>query len=348
MVRWGMIGAGSVTEAKSGPAFQRARGSALVAVMRRTPGMAADYARRHGVARHYEIAAALIEDPGVDAVYIATPPGSHKELALLACRVGKPAYIEKPMARNHAECVEINEAFEAAGLPLFVAYYRRRLPRFLALEAMLQAGTLGAITSITYDYGRPALELAADLPWRLRAEHAGGGLFLDVGCHVLDLLDYLFGPIAIDSAHAENRSPLYDVEDSVSIRFTTAGGTAGVGNWDFRARAREDILVVEGTAGRCELTVFGNEPLRLGWSDGRRELLEHPNPDPIQLPLVESIVGQLRGEGRCPSTGSTAARTSLLVDRALDAYYGGRGDAFWERPSTWPGRRHAGGIKPSS
>ena len=333
-----MIGAGRVTEAKSGPAFRLAAQSSLVAVMRRSPGMAADYARRHGIARHYEDPLALMRDPEVDAIYIATPPGSHKALALMACQLGKPAYIEKPMARNHAECMEIHQAFEASGLPLFVAYYRRRLPRFLAVKQMLEEGMLGGITSIDYTYSRPPLPLAVELPWRLRAEDSGGGLFLDVGCHVLDLIDYLFGPILIDKAAAINRSHLYDVEDRVSIAFTTRAAVAGRGEWDFRAAAREDSLVITGERGCLALTVFGDEPLRLTRNDGTEESLSRPNPNPIQLPLVQTIVDELHGAGTCPSTGRTAARTSLLVDQALEGYYAGRSDAFWERPSTWPGR----------
>lgn len=336
-VRWGMIGAGSVAEAKSGPAFQLASRSALVAVMRRTPGMAADYAGRHGIARHYEDASALVQDPEVNAVYIATPPGSHTELALLACRLGKPAYIEKPMARNYRECVEMNEAFDAEGLPLFVAYYRRKLPRFLAVKEMLEGGTLGAISSIDYIYARTPFELPADLPWRLRAEHSGGGLFLDVGCHVLDLIDCLFGPIVVDTAAAINRSRLYDVEDGVSVRFRTSAGVSGVGRWDFQGPAREDTLTVVGTRARLQMSVFGDEPLRLMWKDGKEELLSYPNPTPVQLPLIQSIVDELCGDGASPSTGKTAARTSFLIDEVLNAFYGGRSDAFWQRSSTWPG-----------
>lgn len=337
-VNWGMIGAGSVTEAKSGPAFQLASRSALVAVMRRTPGMAADHARRHGIARYYEDASALVRDPDVNAVYIATPPGSHTELALLACRLGKPAYIEKPMARNYRECMEINEAFEAEGLPLFVAYYRRKLPRFLAVKQMLELGTLGAVSAISYSYARAPLELPADLPWRLRAEHSGGGLFLDVGCHVLDLIDYLFGPIVIDTAVAINRSRLYDVEDGVSIRFKTSADVIGVGQWDFLGPAREDALTVVGTQGRLQMSVFGDEPLRLTWKNGDEELLSYPNPTPVQLPLIQAIVDELCGDGASPSTGKTAARTSYLIDEVLNAFYGGRSDAFWQRAATWPGR----------
>jgi predicted dehydrogenase len=100
MIRWGIIGCGDVTEVKSGPGFQQAHGSRLVAVMRRTGRLAEEYARRNGVPRWYDRADALISDPEVDAVYIATPPGSHMDHALQVASAGKPVYVEKPMARS--------------------------------------------------------------------------------------------------------------------------------------------------------------------------------------------------------------------------------------------------------
>jgi predicted dehydrogenase len=113
-VRWGIIGVGDVTERKSGPGFQQAERSELVAVMRRTGELAADYARRHGVPRWYDDADALIADPEVDAVYVATPPDTHRHYALRAAAAGKPVYVEKPMARTADECNEMIEACEAA------------------------------------------------------------------------------------------------------------------------------------------------------------------------------------------------------------------------------------------
>ena len=130
-VRLGIIGCGNVTEVKSGPGFQKAKDSSLVAVMRRTGELAQDYAGRHDVPRWYADAEALIGDPEVDAIYIATPPSSHKEYVILAARAGKPIYVEKPMARTHAECQAMIAICREAGVPLYVAYYRRALPRFL-------------------------------------------------------------------------------------------------------------------------------------------------------------------------------------------------------------------------
>src|SRR5438067_1919276 len=113
-IRWGIIGCGDVTEVKSGPGFRKAQDSALVAVMRRDGAKAADYARRHGVPHWYDDADKLVADPEVNAVYVATPPGSHLEYALRVAAAGKPCYVEKPMARSHAECRRMIDAFDAA------------------------------------------------------------------------------------------------------------------------------------------------------------------------------------------------------------------------------------------
>ena len=151
-IRWGIIGCGDVTEVKSGPGLQKAAGSQLVAVMRRNGALAADYARRHGVARWYDDARALVADPGVDAVYVATPPGAHLEGVSLAAAAGKPVYVEKPMARSARECDAMIAACAASKQKLFVAYYRRALPRFVQVKALLAGGTIGTLTGLHHRY----------------------------------------------------------------------------------------------------------------------------------------------------------------------------------------------------
>ena len=190
-VRWGIIGCGDVTEVKSGPGLQQAEGSSLVAVMRRTPGQAEDYAKRHGVGKWYESAEELINDGEVNAIYVATPPGWHKEYVLMACAAGKPAYVEKPMARNYAECEEMVDAFSKAELGLYVAYYRRGWERFGRAKEIVESGRLGRITGVRCEYASDlSLKIdPANRPWRVRAVESGGGLFMDLGSHTLDILD---------------------------------------------------------------------------------------------------------------------------------------------------------------
>jgi 1,5-anhydro-D-fructose reductase (1,5-anhydro-D-mannitol-forming) len=340
-VRWGILGCGAVTEVKSGPALQKVAGSRLVAVMRRSSDRAADYARRHGVPRWYDDAEKLVADPDVNAVYIATPPGSHLEYARLACAHRKPAYVEKPMARNHAECMRMVEAFQSANVPLFVAYYRRALPRFLKARELVAAHALGRITAVgcrfSGSYHRN-IEPGAPLPWRLRPEQSGGGLLLDLGSHTLDVLDFLLGPLEGVSGIAANVASPHDVEDSVVMQFRVAAGALGTARWNFAAGARADQILIEGEDGALEMTTFGDDPIELRRASGT-ERFAITNPAHIQEPMIATVVSDLRGEGRCESTGVSAARTQAVMDAALEGYYGGRDRAFWADVASWPGRR---------
>lgn len=334
-IRWGIVGCGDVCEVKSGPGFQKATGSRLVAVMRRDRAKAEDFARRHGVPRFYDEATRLIDDPEVDAVCIATPPGAHCELALSVARAGKPCYVEKPMARNTAECQRMNEAFDRAGKKLFVAYYRRCLPRFVKLKELVHDGTLGTITSVLYRYSR-VYQSARSRAWRLDPAESGGGIFLDIGSHLLDLLDFLFGPLLEVRGSAAQVAP-EEVESLVAMSFRTNDGAVGCGLWNFAAHAGEDRLEITGTAGRVSVSLLSNEPLVIERADQRTEL-HLPNPAHVQQPLIQSVVDELLGRGSCPSTGASAARTSAVMDTVLSDYYGGRLDDFWNRVETWPGR----------
>jgi 1,5-anhydro-D-fructose reductase (1,5-anhydro-D-mannitol-forming) len=339
MLRWGIVGCGDVCEVKSGPGLQRAAGSELVSVMRRDAGKAADFARRHGVPAWTADAGELIADPRVDAVYIATPPGTHERLALAVAAAGKPCYVEKPMARNHAECLRMNAAFAAAGLPLFVAYYRRALPRFRTCAELLPR--LGTISTVHYRFSGAyplGRDLAAELPWRVVAEHAGGGLFLDLGCHALDLLDHLLGPLEGVAGHAASRAGRLDVEDTVAMSFRTAAGALGTASWSFSTPERLDEVVIDGERGQLRFAVFGDAPITL-IADGETSRHAGENPRHIQQPLIQTIVDQLAGRGVCPSNGESAARTQAVMDTVLAGYYGGRGDGFWRDPASWPGRR---------
>lgn len=315
-IRWGIIGCGNVCEVKSGPGLQKARGSALVAVMRRDGEKAADYARRHGVPRWYTDAGRLIADSEVDAVYIATPPGNHLEYTRLAAQAGKPVYVEKPMARTHAECLAMVEACRAAGVPLFVAYYRRCLPRFIAVRQAVLEGEIGKPMTAHVVFRRPPSprEEGQEKPWRVIPEHSGGGHLWDMGSHAVDYLDYLLGPIAEASGFAANHAGLYGPEDTVCGSFAFASGCLGTGTWGFACGVREDRMEIIGSEGKISLSVFGTEPPVVQAGDSET-LLEAETPEHVQQPLIQTIVDELNGNGRCPSTGESAARTNRVLEQ---------------------------------
>ena len=344
MINWGILGCGDVCEHKSGPAFNQIKNSRLMGVMRRNGPLAQDYAKRHDVPFWTNSALELIQNPEINALYIATPPGNHLELALEACRFRKPVYVEKPMARNYTECLQMIEAFSKASIPLFVAYYRRSLPRFIKVKDLISSNEIGDIKKISYEYSQPFHRhiKKEKLPWRVQAEHSGGGLFLDLGCHTLDIMDYFFGPLLEVNGKAENRKSPYQVEDCVRMSFKISNGAEGFASWNFSSFFNKDLMTIEGSKGKIELSTFGNQPIKLKKNKFLSSTQKFPltNPSPIQKPMIESIVNQLNENGTCPSNGESGARTSKVMDLVLKSYYGNRGDKFWSNPQSWPGRTH--------
>lgn len=329
VIRWGIIGCGNVTEVKSGPGFRKAANSALVAVMRRDAALAQDYARRHGVPKWYDDARALVDDPEVDAVYVATPPSTHRQYALLAAQAGKPVYVEKPMALNYDECRDMIAASRAAETPLFVAYYRRAQERFLKVKSLVDAGAVGDVRFVSVTLYQPVQPEELDpegLPWRVLPEIAGGGHFVDLASHQLDLLDFILGPIRLARGFAANQGGHYPAEDLVTASFRFESGAHGVGAWCFSAYDEADLIEIIGSRGKIAFSTFDAGPVRLTNREGTREFAI-PYPQHVQQPLIQTIVDELLGTGRCPSTGETAARTSCIMDQILQEYYWAKGEA---------------------
>jgi 1,5-anhydro-D-fructose reductase (1,5-anhydro-D-mannitol-forming) len=319
-IRWGIIGCGDVTEVKSGPGFAKATGSALVAVMRRNGALARDYAQRHGVARWYDDAGALVDDPEVDIVYVATPPYAHREHVLRAARAGKPVYVEKPMALDLAECEEMIAACRTAGVPLFTAYYRRALPRFLKVRSLIDEGAIGDVRAVNIALYRPATLGVGS--WRVDPAVSGGGHFVDLASHTLDLLDYVLGPVARVTGSAANQGGQYAAEDSVCATIELSSGVRGSGLWCFSGFGGVDRTEIVGTLGRITFATFDDLPVVLDTGRGSTPFAI-PHPPHVQQPLIQTIVDELRGGGQCPSTGVSAARTTAVMDQLLASYYAG-------------------------
>ncbi len=321
-IRWGIIGCGDVTEVKSGPALQKAENSALVGVMRRNGNLAKDYAERHGVPKWYDNAQALIHDPDVNAIYVATPPSSHKEYTIQAAQAGKPVYVEKPMALNLGECQEMIDACNTAGVSLFVAYYRRALRRFLRVKEMVDSRAIGDIRFISITLYQPVQPKQTDsnnLPWRVLPGISGGGIFVDLAAHQLDFLDYVLGPIQLVQGFAGNQAGLYPAEDIVTGSFVFESGVQGVGTWCFTAFEEIDRTEIVGDKGCITYSTFGSDPVLLTTADGETEFaIDYP--PHIQQPLIQTVVDDLLGVGRCPSKGESGARTTWVMDQMLAAY----------------------------
>ena len=215
-IKWGIIGCGDVTEVKSGPALNKTKNSELVAVMRRNAAKAEDYARRHGVPKWYDDAKKLIDDPDVNAIYIATPPQSHEEYTIRAFEAGKPVYVEKPMSTDSASAERMLQASIDTGMKLSVAHYRKEQPRFKKIKALLDAGEIGKVRMVNLQLYQPlhsSLIAKTDEFWRVDPSISGGGLFHDLSPHQLDLMQYFFGDYKQASGFSLNQGGFYAADD---------------------------------------------------------------------------------------------------------------------------------------
>ena len=297
--------------------------SRLVAVMRRNEALAKDYAHRHGVPKCYSDADSLIQDPEVNAVYIATPPNAHKDLTLRVAAAGKPVYVEKPMARSYQECQEMIAACDEANVPLNVAYYRRALPHFTKIKKLIESGVIGEVRHVRIELNQglvPQVVGELDNNWRVDPEIAGGGYFYDLASHQLDLLDWILGPIGAATGFVANQAGQYAAEDMVSAAFQFTSGVQGAGSWCFSTgkESEKDETTIVGSEGHITYETFGAGRFVLSTDANGAETFDFDLPDHIQRGLIEAVVAALLGRGTSPSTGASAARTNRVMDEIFD------------------------------
>ena len=316
---WGVIGAGSVCELKSMPAMNIIPGSRVKTVMRRNEKACEDFARRHHIPFWTNQADSLFKDPEINAIYIATPPDTHAYYTIKAAEAGKMVYVEKPMARNYSECLDMISACKKANVPLFVAYYRRALPHFLRIKELIENKYVGTLQSVDIIFNRslrdPEKNDASKI-WRLDPKISGGGHFHDLASHQLDLLDFFFGPALSVSGTAENRSGYYKVADSVQAKIVFKDQVTATGMWNF-ACSQEDVtdeIHIHGSEGKISFSTFAHSKI-IGYSTQQGNINEvYQLPKHIQEYLIRTIVSQFQGISTCPSTGESASRTSKVMD----------------------------------
>jgi predicted dehydrogenase len=316
-INWGIIGCGDVTEVKSGPAFNKVAGSHLAAVMRRDAAKAADYAKRHAVAKWYDDAEKLMADPEINAIYIATPPASHLPYALEALKKGFNVYVEKPVTRNAAEAQQMADAVKQSGQKLTVAHYRRAVPMFLQVKKLLDEQVIGEVRTVQirmWQSRKPALVADVESNWRVQPELSGGGYFHDLAPHQLDLMLFYFGEPEYYGGFSLNQSKATPADDHVcgSIRFKN--NIVVNGSWCFNVAESEttDTCEIIGTKGKITFPFFGKY---VSWkTDTEEKSMEFIHPQHIQQPMIEKIVAYFKGEGANPCSIEEAVTLMKVMD----------------------------------
>jgi predicted dehydrogenase len=318
-INWGIIGCGDVTEIKSGPAFNKVANSSLVAVMRRNGELAQDYARRHHVSAWYDDAQKLIDDPNVNAIYIATPPSSHEEYTLAAMHAGKPVYVEKPMSINLNSAARMMNASQQTGVKLSIAHYRRGQPYFRKIKEMLDDKFIGDVRVAQLKLYKKLMsksELA--MPgnsWRVDPAVSGGGLFHDLAPHQLDLMYYFFGEVDYAKGIAVNQSRRYSADDVVAGNLLFKNGVVCSGLWCFNcdSQPEEDVCEVIGSKGSLSFTFFNEQVISVVKEDVSETISFRP-PRHVQMPMIEKVVSYFLGEGQNPCSAMEGVELMRIID----------------------------------
>jgi predicted dehydrogenase len=318
-IKWGIIGCGNVTEVKSGPAYKLTEGFELVAVMRRDLDKLKDYAERHGIKKQYANADDLINDDEIEAVYIATPPDTHKIYALKVAEAGKICCIEKPMTPSYEDSLAVYNAFNEKQIPLFVAYYRRSLPRFTKINDWLKHNEIGEVRHVHWHYSKPASDLdkSDTYNWRTDSKIAPGGYFDDLASHGLNLFTFLFGNIKDAKGISLNQQKNYSSKDAITASWLHESNITGSGTWNFDCNDSYDEVTIYGSEGRIEFSVFHENPIILE-SKTKNEELFIKNPKHIQIHHVEGMRNMLINKNDThPSMGMSALHTNWIMDKIL-------------------------------
>jgi predicted dehydrogenase len=316
-LKWGIIGCGDVTEVKSGPAFNLAPRSALVAVMRRNGKKAEDYAKRHGVPRWYDDAERLISDPDVNAIYIATPPSSHLEYAIRALKAGKFVYMEKPMAMNTEEARKISQITKQYKAKLSVAHYRRAQPMFQKIKHLLAQNVIGPVRFVSLKMLQPAgsdLFAQSEENWRVNPAISGGGLFHDLAPHQLDLMSHFFGKVSQAHGFALNQASLYPADDLVTGELLFEKGITFQGTWCFTVPPEEktDCCDILGAKGKISFPVFGHK-IQLS-HEGKSQTIRFAPLPHVQQPMIEKVCAFFLGDGPNPCSADDAIVSMEIMD----------------------------------
>jgi predicted dehydrogenase len=319
-ISWGIIGCGNVTEKKSGPAFNKVQNSRLVAVMRRDAAKAEDYAQRHGVPKWYDDANKLINDPEINAIYIATPPAFHEEYATKALMAGKYVYVEKPITTTVASCKRMIEATEMYKGKLCVAHYRRALPYFNEIKKVLEQGLIGKVKMIRlamFQSYKTELIAKTEYNWRVVPEISGGGLFFDLAPHQLDILIWMLGDPVSYCGEAVNQAGLYEAEDTVSGNMQLLGDVLFTGNWCFTMPdfMQEDSCEIMGEKGSLKFPVFGNQFV-LQNKNGLQSF-DFMHPENIQQPMIQKVVDYFLDKSDNPCSANEALKSMRVMEAFL-------------------------------
>ncbi|MGZ5191629.1 MAG: Gfo/Idh/MocA family protein, partial [Flavisolibacter sp.] len=278
--------------------------------------------RRHHVPKWYDDADNLVNDPHVNAIYIATPPSSHEMYTIKAMQAGKPVYLEKPMTTDVISAKRIATAVKQTKMKLCVAHYRRQQPIFLKIKSLIDKKVIGEPRLVQLRFWQPhqsGLDAKTEENWRLNPAISGGGLFHDLSPHQLDLMIYFFGKPKQSSGISYNAAGLYDADDSVSGQIVFENNVLFNGSWCFTIDEKADLCEIVGTKGKLRFSIFEHQPLVIT-IEGREEIIHFDKLQHVQQPMIEKVTQYFLGKGSNPCTADEGVEVMRLIDSFVGRY----------------------------
>ena len=253
-LRWGVIGAGGIADRRTIPGMMLAENAELVAVMEINMEFAERLRAKYGAKRAYDKEEDLLNDPEVDAVYIATPIVLHAKQAKMAADHGKHILLEKPIAMTSAEGEEVVEYCKARGVQIAAGFMMRFGSHVMSMKQAIADGKIGTVVS---GYAQFTLWLPYEPGnWRQIKAKAGGGAMMDLSVHTIDLMEYITG-MRVTHVSSMNEKiafpePQYDVEDTSTVLMRMENGAQCVVQSNFNIPDEASRWRVEffGTKGR--------------------------------------------------------------------------------------------------
>lgn len=316
-VKWGIIGSSGWADHTFGPAVTRTPGHALVAVLGSTAKGSAAYAERHGCAAGYADLTGFLAHPGLDAVWVASPPDMHRAQAVAALRAGKHVLCEKPMAVSPADCRAMVKAAASANRVLHIGFNNRSHPALQKIARLTAGGKLGdlleARVQVYYPYP------SAPPTWRQNKKRSGGWAIGDVGTHLLDILCWVMhaAPRAAQG-HLTSRCWQLATDDHAAVQVLFRNGAVGSITACTGAAGGPSRVEVYGTRGYCLLRggVFGAPgELEIGYK-GKEPTTEEIEPVDTYGGEVALFGQAVRGKSTALATGADGAVNISLVSAA--------------------------------
>jgi predicted dehydrogenase len=313
---WGLVGCGAIAQKRVAPAFRELPSCELIAVNRAQSELAAAFAKQFGAKRWYLDWKKLLLDEEVDAVYVATPVHLHAEQAIAAAEAGKHVLCEKPMAMNVRECDQIIDACRANKVKLGVAYYRHFYPVVERVKAIIKSGEIGTpvLAQVNaFEWFDPA----ADDPraWLLKKDNAGGGPMFDFGCHRIEVLRNIFGPITEVKAITANVMFDREVEDTATALFRFGRGACAVLSVSHAAAEPRDSLRIFGSAGSIRVSILNEGKIRVTGKLGERYETHAPHAN-LHQPMIEDFVQAVLTD-REPRVSGEAGREVARIEEEI-------------------------------